>query len=68
MPNEAQIYGGGLAALFIAISLIAGLPVQSAAQPAEAKNVIVLIADGCGVAHYTLLRWWKGAPLPLTHI
>ncbi len=58
-------FTAALAALFIAISLIAGLPVQSAAQPAEAKNVIVLIADGCGVAHYTLLRWWKGGPLAM---
>lgn len=28
-----------------------------------AKNVIVLIADGCGAEHYTLARWFKGAPL-----
>jgi alkaline phosphatase len=26
-------------------------------------NVIVLIPDGCGVAHMTIVRWFKGAPL-----
>ena len=26
-------------------------------------NVIVLIPDGCGVAHMTIARWFKGAPL-----
>jgi len=26
-------------------------------------NVIVLIPDGCGVAHMTVARWFKGAPL-----
>ncbi len=26
-------------------------------------NVIVLIPDGCGVAHMTMARWFKGAPL-----
>jgi alkaline phosphatase len=26
-------------------------------------NVIVLIPDGCGVAHMTIARWCKGAPL-----
>lgn len=27
------------------------------------KNVIVMIPDGCGIAHFTLARWYKGAPL-----
>jgi len=26
-------------------------------------NVIVMIPDGCGVAHMTIARWFKGAPL-----
>lgn len=26
-------------------------------------NVIALIPDGCGVAHMTIARWFKGAPL-----
>ncbi|MGB3341362.1 MAG: alkaline phosphatase [bacterium] len=26
-------------------------------------NVIVLIPDGCGIAHMTIARWFKGAPL-----
>lgn len=52
-----------LVALLIAAALLAVCPAQ--AQPQRAKNVIVLIADGCGSAHYTLLRWWKGAPLAM---
>jgi alkaline phosphatase len=32
------------------------------------KNVIVMIADGCGSEHYTLARWYKGAPLALDEI
>ncbi|KAJ4457566.1 putative alkaline phosphatase [Paratrimastix pyriformis] len=27
------------------------------------KNVIFLIVDGCGMEHYTISRWFKGAPL-----
>ncbi len=27
------------------------------------KNVIVMIPDGCGIAHFTLSRWYKGAAL-----
>jgi alkaline phosphatase len=27
------------------------------------KNVIILIADGCNIAHFTIARWCKGAPL-----
>lgn len=37
------------------------------ASPAQAgppaKNVIVLIADGCSAEQYTFARWFKGAPL-----
>ncbi len=29
----------------------------------KAKNVIVLIADGCSAEQYTFARWFKGAPL-----
>ncbi len=29
----------------------------------QAKNVIVMIADGCGIEAYTLARWVKGNPL-----
>jgi len=29
----------------------------------NAKNVIVLIADGCSSEQYTLARWFKGSPL-----
>jgi alkaline phosphatase len=32
------------------------------------RNVIVLIADGCGSEQYTLARWFKGAPLSLDTI
>ncbi|MCK7504134.1 MAG: alkaline phosphatase [Desulfobacterales bacterium] len=35
-------------------------PAQAAAK---AKNVIVLIVDGCSAEQYTFARWFKGAPL-----
>ena len=34
----------------------------------NAKNVIVLIADGCSSEQYTLARWFKGSPLSLDDI
>lgn len=52
-------------AIVIAIGLLTGFVNSAADRSAKPKNVIVLIADGCGIAHYTLLRWWKGAPLAL---
>ena len=37
---------------------------QRAQQDLEQfQNVIVLIPDGCGIAHMTITRWFKGAPL-----
>ncbi len=41
-------------------SLLGAEPAQAAAK---AKNVIVLIVDGCSAEQYTLARWFKGAPL-----
>lgn len=38
---------------------------QGEAAPPPVKNLIVLIADGCGAEHYTLARWFKGEPLAL---
>lgn len=34
----------------------------------EAKNVIVMIADGCSAEQYTFARWFKGQPLSLDGI
>ena len=46
-----------------------GGTVSPAAEPASpVKNVIVLIADGCGAEHYTLARWHRGRPLALDEI
>ena len=39
-----------------------------AAPTKPVKNVIVLIADGCGAEHYTLARWYRGYPLALDGI
>ena len=45
----------------LVVALLAtGEPVQAAAR---AKNVIVLIVDGCSAEQYTFARWFKGAPL-----
>ncbi|MFW6123028.1 MAG: alkaline phosphatase [Thermodesulfobacteriota bacterium] len=48
-----------------------GSTAYSASNPAAfrtAKNVIVLIPDGCSSEQYTLARWFKGAPLALDQI
>lgn len=31
--------------------------------PAPVKSMIIMIPDGCGIAHMTASRWYKGAPL-----
>lgn len=38
------------------------------AQALRAKNVIVLIVDGCSAEQYTLARWFNGAPLAVDGI
>jgi alkaline phosphatase len=37
--------------------------ISPAGAAATAKNVIVLIADGCASEQHTFARWFKGAPL-----
>ncbi len=49
----------------LVLCIVAGLfaggnPAQAAPK---AKNVIVLIVDGCSAEQYTFARWFKGAPL-----
>lgn len=34
----------------------------------KAKNVIILLADGCGSPHTTVSRWYKGSPLVMEEI
>jgi alkaline phosphatase len=46
--------------IFVAVLLAGGGHAQ--ASP-KAKNVIVLIVDGCSAEQYTFARWFKGAPL-----
>lgn len=46
--------------VFVAV-LLAGAGHALAAP--KAKNVIVLIVDGCSAEQYTFARWFKGAPL-----
>ncbi|HYR03620.1 MAG TPA: alkaline phosphatase, partial [Syntrophobacteria bacterium] len=52
--------------LAAAVALLLSSPALAARAPA--KNVIVLIADGCSSEQYTLARWFKGAPLALDGI
>ena len=53
--------------LFVLLSTIAVAVIMAGACPAaagpKAKNVIVLIVDGCSAEQYTFARWFKGAPL-----
>ncbi len=43
--------------------LVAGVLIFAAAPLWAAKNVIVMVPDGCGPSLQTLARWYKGAPL-----
>ncbi|MCU0560299.1 MAG: alkaline phosphatase [Desulfobacterales bacterium] len=53
-----------LAALLTCLLLIAFSGATSPAEAAApAKNLIVLIADGCASEQHTFARWFKGAPL-----
>jgi len=49
------------AALVLCLAVALGSPGQ--VQAAPAKNVIVLIVDGCSAEQYAFARWYKGAPL-----
>jgi alkaline phosphatase len=47
----------------LVIALVLGAQPPAALAAARAKNVILLIADGCSSEQYTFARWFKGAPL-----
>lgn len=42
---------------------VSGLAMLLAGSVSAEKNIILLIADGCGISHQTIARWFKGAPL-----
>jgi alkaline phosphatase len=53
-----------LALILLGVSALSCVQYQNAQHgPEQFRNVIVLIPDGCGVAHMTIARWFKGAPL-----
>ncbi|MEW6667813.1 MAG: alkaline phosphatase [Thermodesulfobacteriota bacterium] len=52
-------------AILIVVCLACGSP---ALARDKAKNVIVLIADGCSAEQYTFARWFKGQPLSFDSI
>ncbi len=48
----------------ILFSSVGGSVLHAAAgDPSSARNVIVMIVDGCSSEQYTFARWFKGAPL-----
>lgn len=51
----------------LVLALVLGGPVAAGAAQGDERprNIIVMIADGCGSEQYTLARWYKGAPLAL---
>jgi alkaline phosphatase len=49
--------------LAVVLALSLAWAAAAAAAEKKPKNVIVMIADGCGSEQYTLARWYKGAPL-----
>lgn len=55
-----------LVTAFIALPFVLNLTSQKVeTKEGTARNVIVLMMDGCGSTHTTLTRWYKGAPLAL---
>jgi alkaline phosphatase len=53
-----------LALILLGVSILSCVQYQKALHNTEQfHNVIVLIPDGCGTAHMTIARWFKGAPL-----
>lgn len=42
--------------------------VSASARSVGAKNVIVMIVDGCSTEQVTLARWYKGSPLAMDSI
>ena len=54
-----------LAGVFAILSTVASGEAVSASDRLTStfKNVILMIPDGCGIAHFTLARWYKGTPL-----
>ncbi len=58
----AGLRGIGRRAVTAAMACFVVAAAAAAEQP-KARNVIVLIADGCSSEQYTLARWYHGAPL-----
>ena len=56
------------AGFFFAVLVTALLICSAAVAGERAKNVIVLIADGCSDEQYTFARWFKGQPLSFDSI
>ena len=52
----------------LAFPYFADVATAKTMEKAKPRNVIVIIADGCGSEHYTLTRWFKGAPLAIDEI
>ena len=60
-PIRLALFRCVMFALVLALPPVARTAVLFAAEtPQRAKNLIVLIADGCGQAHYDFARWWRG--------
>jgi alkaline phosphatase len=51
---------GWVLILSLSLAPALGMPAHAAAT---ARNVIVMIVDGCSAEQYTFARWFKGAPL-----
>jgi alkaline phosphatase len=56
--------------MWLAIAVLASFSAcgDALAETPKAKNVIVLIADGCAAEQFTLIRWIKGEPLAVDGI
>jgi len=65
MKHRTHVFDRILLAIWLVLLF---LPVSGAQAGSVAKNVILLIPDGCSFEQYTFARWYKGAPLAMDAI
>jgi alkaline phosphatase len=64
MPRPAGKILPAIIVFVVAAAVVLLIGRSDAAEQPQAKNVILLIADGCSTDQYTLARWYHGKPLP----
>lgn len=63
-----KLFGRHLAIVMLLVTVAAQLLPAPVLAASKAKNIIVLMVDGCGATHTTVSRWYKGEPLAMEEI